>query len=189
MNMRKLTPKQENFCNCYLETGNASEAYRRAYSCGNMAPDTINRKAVELLNNGKITARVGHLQEALQERSDITKDETVKELSAIVRARVTDVLNIKGNKVTIKKLEDMPDHVVSCIASVKKTKDSIEVKFYDKIAAIDRLSRMLGWNEADKIDIKGSIDTGMLEKMSKEELEEFIRSGIDRQGFNEPPKE
>lgn len=56
--MAKLSIKQEKFCNYYLECGNASEAYRRAYSCSNMKDESINRKAIELLNNGKITARV-----------------------------------------------------------------------------------------------------------------------------------
>lgn len=189
MNMTKLTPKQENFCNYYLESGNASEAYRRAYSCGNMAPDTINRKAVELLNNGKITARVGQLQAILQERSDISKDEAVKELTNIVRCRVTDVLNAKGKTVTIKKLEDLPDGVVACISSIKSAKGSVEVKFYDKISAIDRLSKMLGWDEPSKMDLQGSVNTSFLEQMSNEELEKFIRGEIDRQGFNETPKE
>ena len=36
-----LTPKQENFCLAYLETGNASEAYRRAYDVANMKPESI----------------------------------------------------------------------------------------------------------------------------------------------------
>lgn len=62
----KLTIKQKNFCNYYLETGNASEAYRRSYSCDNMKDETVNVKASELLNNGKITARVEQLQAELQ---------------------------------------------------------------------------------------------------------------------------
>ena len=69
----KLSVKQENFCNYYIECGNASEAYRRAYSCSNMKDESINRKAIELLNNGKITARVKELQEELKKKSDITK--------------------------------------------------------------------------------------------------------------------
>ena len=35
-----LTPKQEAFCLAYMETGNASEAYRRAYDADNMKPAT-----------------------------------------------------------------------------------------------------------------------------------------------------
>lgn len=155
--MAKLTVKQENFCNYYIETGNASEAYRRAYSCDNMKDETVNRTAIELLNNPKITARVKQLQSALQKRSDITKDEAIKELSAIVRSRVTDVLSAKGMTVRIKSIEELPDEVVACISSIKKIKGGIEVKFYDKIAAIDRLSKMLGWDKATKIDMAGSV--------------------------------
>lgn len=155
--MSKLTVKQENFCNYYIETGNASEAYRRAYSCDKMKDETVNRTAIELLNNPKITARVKQLQEVLQRRSDITKDEAVKELSAIVRSRVTDVLSAKGMTVRIKSIEELPDEVVACISSIKKIKGGIEVKFYDKIAAIDRLSKMLGWDKATKLEVQGSV--------------------------------
>ncbi|MEA4980743.1 MAG: terminase small subunit [Petrimonas sp.] len=155
--MAKLTVKQENFCNYYIETGNASEAYRRAYSCDKMKDETVNVKASELLNNGKITVRVKQLQDALQKRSDITKDEVIKELSSIVRSRVTDVLSAKGMTVRIKSIEELPDEVVACISSIKKIKGGIEVKFYDKIAAIDRLSKMLGWDKATKIDMQGSV--------------------------------
>jgi phage terminase small subunit len=189
MNMRKLTPKQENFCNYYIETGNASEAYRRAYSCGNMAPDTINRKAAELFNNGKITAMVNQLQAVLQERSDISKDEAVKELTNIVRARVTDVLFAKGTTIKIKNLEELPDHIVSCISVMKKVKGGIEIKLYDKISAIDRLSKMLGWDDPTRVDIHGSFNTSFLEQMSDEELAAFIKEQYDLSNLSNLNKE
>jgi phage terminase small subunit len=91
---KKLTPKQETFCNAYVEVGNASEAYRRAFEAGAMKPETINRKAVELLNNGKITARVEVLQAELKSKSDITKERILKELAKIGFAD-TDNLNAK----------------------------------------------------------------------------------------------
>ncbi|EPZ98572.1 terminase small subunit, partial [Glaesserella parasuis] len=42
---RGLTPKQEKFCQLYIELGNASEAYRQAYDCSKMSNETINTKA------------------------------------------------------------------------------------------------------------------------------------------------
>lgn len=75
-----LTPKQENFCLAYLETGNASEAYRRAYDAENMTTDTISRKAKELLDNGKITARLAELREPILKRHAITVDDLLAEL-------------------------------------------------------------------------------------------------------------
>ena len=46
-----MTPKQENFARLYVETGNASEAYRRAYDTGRMKPETINNNAHMALKN------------------------------------------------------------------------------------------------------------------------------------------
>lgn len=61
MKNNKLTQKQERFCVKYAETGNASEAYRFAYSYTNMKPETINRKAHDMSKKGKIRARVDQL--------------------------------------------------------------------------------------------------------------------------------
>ena len=76
----KLTPKQEKFCYKYIETGNASEAYRQSYDAENMKPATINRKAKGLLDNGKIGARLRTLYEASQKRHDVTVDSLTEEL-------------------------------------------------------------------------------------------------------------
>lgn len=76
----KLTIKQEKFANLYIELGNASEAYRQSYNCEKMKPESVNIKAFELLNNGKITLRIEELREELAKRHDITKDTLITEL-------------------------------------------------------------------------------------------------------------
>ena len=70
----KLTPKQENFCQAFIETGNASEAYRQAYNSENMKETSVNRKAVEVLGNVKITARLDELNEFHQKRHNVNVD-------------------------------------------------------------------------------------------------------------------
>ncbi|NBC37350.1 terminase small subunit [Novosphingobium sp. FSY-8] len=70
-----LTPKQEAFALAYIETGNASEAYRRTYDAAKMKDATVNRKAKELLDNGKITARVDELKAQHAERHGVTVDD------------------------------------------------------------------------------------------------------------------
>ncbi len=55
---KKLTPKQEKFCYKYIETGNASEVYRRSYDAENMKSETVNREAKKLIDNPKITTRI-----------------------------------------------------------------------------------------------------------------------------------
>lgn len=75
-----LTPKQEAFCLAYIETGNASEAYRRAYDADGMKPESINRKAKELMDNGKIAARVASVQAVAAERALVTVQSLTEEL-------------------------------------------------------------------------------------------------------------
>ena len=72
--MAALTEKQENFCQAYIETGNASEAYRQSYNAENMKPKTINERASRLLKECKISARVNDLQDAHTERHNVTVD-------------------------------------------------------------------------------------------------------------------
>lgn len=77
---QRLTIKQENFCLAYVETGNASEAYRRAYDTEDMLPASVNRQAVQLLENCKITSRINELRSTAMERHRITVDDLLKEL-------------------------------------------------------------------------------------------------------------
>ena len=80
MDKIKLTPKQEKFCQVYIETGNASEAYRQAYNTAKMKPETVNRTAKQLLDNRKIAARLDELREEHAKRHEITVDTLVAEL-------------------------------------------------------------------------------------------------------------
>lgn len=75
-----LTPKQENFCLAYLETGNASEAYRRSYDIGDMKPESVNRKAKELMDNVKITARLEELRAPIIKKAQLTVEDLLAEL-------------------------------------------------------------------------------------------------------------
>lgn len=70
-----MTPKQEAFCMAYVETGNASEAYRRSYNAAKMKPATVNVKASELLADGKIAVRVAELKAQHVERHNVTVDD------------------------------------------------------------------------------------------------------------------
>ena len=78
--MAGLTPKQEAFAMAYVETGNASEAYRRSYNAEKMKPETVNRNAKALMDNNKVATRVQELRAAHVERHEITVDDLIREL-------------------------------------------------------------------------------------------------------------
>ena len=75
-----LTPKQEAFALAYVETGNASEAYRRAYSAEKMKPASVAVNASKLLADAKVALRVQELQAKAVERHEITVDDILREL-------------------------------------------------------------------------------------------------------------
>lgn len=80
--MKSLTVKQEAFCQAYMETSNATEAYRRAYNYEKMKPASVNRKAFEVMENVNIAARLVELAERAMIRHDITVDNLTTELIA-----------------------------------------------------------------------------------------------------------
>ncbi len=75
-----LTPKQEAFCLAYLETGNASEAYRSAYNTSKMKPETVSNNAYMLMQDSEIAARLEKLREPIIERHNVTVDSLLGEL-------------------------------------------------------------------------------------------------------------
>lgn len=83
LNEHGVTEQQEKFCRAFVETGNASESYRRAYNTEKMSPTTVNRKASELLDNGSITARLEQLRQVHAKRHNVTVDSLVAELEEI----------------------------------------------------------------------------------------------------------
>lgn len=161
-----LSIKQENFCNYYIECGNASEAYRRAYSCKNMKDATVNRKALELLNNGMITARVKGLQLELKEKSDITKERILQELSGIAFSSIASMHNTWIERKDFESLSEKDKAAIRSISTKVLKKnigtseepeiidvEYVKIELYDKIKAIERICKMLGFDSPQDINI------------------------------------
>lgn len=75
-----MTPKQEHFARLYVETGNASEAYRQAYNAENMKPETVTNEAYKLLQDPDISAMVDDLKAEARQRHRVTVDDLLHEL-------------------------------------------------------------------------------------------------------------
>lgn len=75
-----MTEKQEKFAQRYIETGNASEAYRQAYNAENMSNEAIAVEACRLLDRPNVTLRVNELREEHAQRHAVTVDSITEEL-------------------------------------------------------------------------------------------------------------
>lgn len=157
----KLTPKQENFCQEYIKTGNASEAYRISYNTKTKSENTINVNASKLLSETKISLRVKELKEQLEEKHNITKDMILKELANIAFVRESEFYHDDGR---VKQLSELTDEQKSALASYQYKKinlgdgEYIEVPIFkaqDKLKAIETLNKMLGYNEPDRVEHSG----------------------------------
>lgn len=75
-----LTIKQEKFCMVYVETGNASEAYRQAYNAENMSNEAIWVESCRLLDHPSVSLKVKELKSGHAKRHELTIDDLVGEL-------------------------------------------------------------------------------------------------------------
>jgi phage terminase small subunit len=111
--------ERRGFARAYVETGNASEAYRRAYNASSMKDETIWRKAKECLDNGKVTARIEALRAEHAQRHNITVDSLTCELEEAregamgtgqFSAAVTAIMgNAKLHVLLVDKVRDVTD--------------------------------------------------------------------------------
>lgn len=172
MSKDKLTIKQENFCNKYVECGNASEAYRFAFSCKKATNRTITVKASHLLSRDNIGTRVKELQEELKAKSDITKERVIAELGAILNSKITDYLSFDGKTVTFKPFSELTEIQIKVIESIKEGKTGIELKLHGKSWTIERICKMLGFYNPTEHEITGekeSIQITIVDKLEENE--------------------
>jgi phage terminase small subunit len=138
-NTEKLTPKQEKFCLLYIELGNATEAYRRAYASANMAAATIQREATRLLANPLVTTRLLQLRSQAAEKAVLDKAWVLDKLRKNVEVSLGEqTLTLKVQK------RDRESGTVEVV--------EVEVSAHDAAAAnkgLELLARHLGLFEID----------------------------------------
>lgn len=90
--MKSLSPQREKFCAEYVRCGNATEAYRRAYSVTNTG--TAKANASKLLKNPEIQARLAELQAEVTNEKILSAQEIQERLSSIARREVYETVTL-----------------------------------------------------------------------------------------------
>ena len=175
-----LTPKQEAFCQSYLETGNASEAYRQSYDASAMKPETVNRAAKELIDNPKIAARIAKLENDRLKRHQVTVDRVVAEFSRLAFLDIRKAFDEEGH---LKPVQELDDDTAAAIAGLEvedlwegrgESRERVgrlhKIKLSDKKGALDSLSKYLGIAPDKLVLINQPLpdeDRAMLEEYAK----------------------
>lgn len=153
-----LTEKQERFCREFVIDCNAKQAAIRA----KYSEKTAEVQGSVLLRNPKVSKRIAELQKIVSDKLDITKEKIVKEYAKLAftnseeifdwKLQEVDILKADGSvgKETVarpflKKYEDMGDNAKAAISEIRETNQGIAIKMHDKKAALDSLSKVLGF--------------------------------------------
>lgn len=158
MNNKRLTEKQEKFCNYYLDCdGNASEAYRMAYDASKMQPETIWSNASRMLASNKVAARIAELRSERAEASKVNREKVEKILMDIVMMDPNDIYLVDSTtgKIKLKPPGQMPKRVRNAMKKISNDKGKVSYEFNGKVEAAKLLASMNGWNAPQQIALTG----------------------------------
>jgi len=75
-----VTEQEEKFSRAFVETGNASEAYRQSYKSDKMSVNALGVEASRMLDRPRVALRIKQLREKHSVRHNVTVDSIVAEL-------------------------------------------------------------------------------------------------------------
>ena len=157
----ELTNSQKAFCMEWIFDFNGTRAYSKAYP--GVTDDTARANASRLLANANIKAYCKELQDNLSETSGISRLKVIREHEKLA---FSSIAHLHDSWITRKEFEDLTDDQKSCIASIETQIkrivndfeafdiEFIKVKLYDKQKALDSITKMLGFDSAQKIAIQ-----------------------------------
>lgn len=186
----KLSQKQISFVTCVAKGMTLADAYRASYSAEKMKPETIRKRASELMANGDVEGMLKELQSKAVTDAVMTRQEALERLSLIASTDVTDILEFQQAEVvtdegttpvTVWRMKDSKElkaKAAATIKSVTMTKNGPKIEFHDKLSAISQLSKMQGWDSPTKLDVSSSVDI-TLDEASKATLDALAGKLVD----------
>lgn len=190
----KLTQLQEGFCLSYLESGDATQAYRAHYNTAKMKDTTVWPAASKMLNKPKVAARIQELRAAVAEKAVVSEVLVLAEAARIGLSDIGNLFDDDNNLLDIKKMSAAARAAVAGIdIEEEKTeitnKDGVttttrsrvkKVKLWDKNSALEKLMKYLGSFEQDNKQRAGIFDK--LPKADVERIVERLRA-LNRPGL------
>lgn len=148
--MADLNERQKRFCSEYIIDLNATQAAIRA----KYSEKTADVMGPRLLGNVRVQEVIDKLKSDREKRTNITQDFVMQELMKIATADGTDFASVKGKRVTLVSTADLTPEKRAAIASIRKSKDGVEIKIYDKLKALELIGRHLSmFAEKSTVDV------------------------------------
>lgn len=151
--MVKLTIKQEAFCLEYAASGNATEAYKKAY--GAKTDNAAAANAARLIRNDKVQKRLRELAEEVASPKIATLQEIQERLTAVLRREEEESVVVTLSEETSNYVPD--DKGIMRKQTIKKEVPQIigiPAKISDANKAAELLARMQGGFK-DELNLNG----------------------------------
>lgn len=194
----ELTEQQKMFCLFYLQHFNATKAYQQAYEADYK---TANANGSRLLVNASVKEELHKLKAELQQDNFVTVKDLVKEYIKQAFSDITDFTefgsqtrveteldeNMKPTPVldpetgepityltTFVALKNSEDIDGTLIQEVKKGKDGVSVKLYDKQKAMNELMKYLGGDRLREAQISKAQQSSDVSETTEDKLDELM---------------
>jgi hypothetical protein len=176
-----LTPKQQVFCNEYLVDMNATRAALRA---GYSASTALNG---QLMQMRKIKLYLQQHMAAATAKAEFTHERVLRELGKIAFGSMTDYFDEQGS---LKPMQEITADAKAALWSVtvseggegaKPGKGLVKLRMYNKLAALDKIAKHIGFYEAENAPAKQYV---YLDKDDMTEDDRFDDEDIDEEDDN-----
>lgn len=173
-----LTEQQKMFCLFYLQHFNATKAYQQAYGCDYK---TANSNAYLLMVNHGIKKELHRLKAELQQDVFVDVKDLIQEYIKQSFADMSDFTEFGQEMVEFSDGEERPVSFVrlknasevdgTLIQEIKKGKDGVSVKLYDKQKAMSELMKYIATDElkqaqTEKAQAEAKILTNKADKLT-----------------------
>lgn len=158
-NIGDLTEKQRIFCERYCTHWNATKA---AIEAG-YSEDTAYNAGWQNVRKCETAAYIKFIKDNAFEFAGVSLLRNAQELAKVAYGSGADIREAWKD---LKQWEELPDEVKATIAEVTTTTrtvmgglgevaelETVKIKQYDKLKALEILNRMAGYNAADKVDL------------------------------------
>lgn len=146
----ELTKKERLFCEFYIEKFNGADSARRAGYSAKSAKEI----ASENLTKPHIQAYIKEIQKDLSKIAGISRLRVLREWENIA---FSSIAHMHNSWVDRKEFEELTAEQKACISEIKTKPtmfgEEILIKLYSKEKALENITKMLGFNEAEKHEI------------------------------------
>ncbi len=163
--VKNLTAKQKLFCEKYILDWNATRSYLSVYKV--KSESVAASAAARMLTNVKIQHYISELQDDLEKVARVSRLKVLEELKTIAFSNISSFYETWLER---KDFKNIPDDAKKSIQEISTkilkqnigTKEEpeivgvehVKIKLHDKLAAIQAINKMLGYDKPQLIDIK-----------------------------------